>query len=336
MRPHQIENWALNVIDRVKSGQPIEDSRVELKSAWISPEKAARRIAGHANAARGAPILWLIGVDETRGVIGTQYEELADWYEKVKAQFNGLAPQLSDYNIPVEDKTVVALLFQTDRAPFVVKNPVYGKRGGGPVELEVPWREKTSIRSAARSDLLRLLSPLQALPSFEILGGTLKVTKGSYVDEDNQPKQYLRWLLNVELYAEIPAEAQVVIPFHRCDATFEVPRSIGRTTFGKISLHPPRTSGLGREPSKLLSLTIDSTRDEILILGPGKLYLRAREDTPVIEASFDNDALITASCLPIGADHKVIIDTELSRVAPWENEVYRWTIESTDQSEEGA
>ena len=69
MRNHEIEAWALGIIDRVIQKQPIEDDRVELKAEWPDALKAARRIAGHANAARGEPILWLIGVDEKAGAI---------------------------------------------------------------------------------------------------------------------------------------------------------------------------------------------------------------------------------------------------------------------------
>jgi len=65
------------VIDCVKKGQPNEDFLVELKRDWIEKGKAARRIAGHANAARGENILWLIGVDEKQGVIGVNATDLA-------------------------------------------------------------------------------------------------------------------------------------------------------------------------------------------------------------------------------------------------------------------
>lgn len=64
MNSRQIESWALRVIDCVKNGQPNEDFLVELKTEWIDTKKAARIIAGHANAARGENILWLIGVNE--------------------------------------------------------------------------------------------------------------------------------------------------------------------------------------------------------------------------------------------------------------------------------
>ena len=66
MRSHEIESWAYDIIERVQKHQPIEDSRVELKSEWIDATKAARQIAGHANASHGEPILWLIGIDEKK------------------------------------------------------------------------------------------------------------------------------------------------------------------------------------------------------------------------------------------------------------------------------
>src|SRR5262245_65218685 len=90
MRARDIEMWALSVIERVELKQPPEDSRVELKTEWIPPSKAARRIAGHANAARGEPILWLIGIDEKQGVQGGAFQELADWWKKVAFEFDGI------------------------------------------------------------------------------------------------------------------------------------------------------------------------------------------------------------------------------------------------------
>lgn len=158
MKKIQIEGWALRVVEQINSGQPNEDFTVELKREWPDAKKAARRIAGHANAAQGDFILWLIGVDETDGVVGANHLDVASWYAEVKTQFDGLAPALIDLNVPVEDQVITSLVFETDRAPFVVKNPMYGTSGGGAVQLEVPWREGTSIRSATRSDLIKLLS----------------------------------------------------------------------------------------------------------------------------------------------------------------------------------
>src|SRR5262249_7998798 len=151
-----IEIWALKVINRVQLKQPHEDSLVELKREWIPPSKAARRIAGHANAARGEPILWLIGVDEKQGVQGATIQDLADWWRQVQLEFNGVTPEMKDVNISWNGHAVVALQFETERAPFVVRNPAHGKSAGEPIELEVPWRDGTRTRSANRNELMLL------------------------------------------------------------------------------------------------------------------------------------------------------------------------------------
>src|SRR2546423_5353429 len=123
MRPSQIEAWVLRVVEVLEKGAPIEDSQVELKAQWPDPKKAARQIAGHANAAHGEPILWLIGVDEKTGAVGADREELSKWWPQVESQFDGLAPRVTDLNVPFNGVTIVALLMETDRAPFVVNNP---------------------------------------------------------------------------------------------------------------------------------------------------------------------------------------------------------------------
>jgi len=84
----QIEARALEAYDLVSSGARREDSGVELKADWPTPDKAARRIAGHANAARGEDILWIVGLDEARGVCPFAPEELANWWSQVRAVFD--------------------------------------------------------------------------------------------------------------------------------------------------------------------------------------------------------------------------------------------------------
>lgn len=167
----------LRILDKVQSKAPIEDNRVELKATWPDPEAAARRLAAHANAAGTERILWLIGVDERQAmVVGANYEELSKWLPAVNSYFDQLSlPLLLHINVPYNGPTVVALLFDSERAPFVVKNPSFGKSNGGPVQLEVPWREGTSARSAHRSDLLRILQAPKISnddPLVLVLGGS--------------------------------------------------------------------------------------------------------------------------------------------------------------------
>jgi hypothetical protein len=322
MRAHQVETWVLGIINRVKAGQPIEDSRVELKSEWITPEKAARRIAGHANAARGARILWVVGVGRRRGVVGANHEELADWWPRVRSHFDGLAPEISDYNVPVNGDTVVALLFETDRVPFVVKNPYFGKEGGGPVALEVPWREGTRVRSARRSDLLRLLSPLLRVPQVEVIGGNIEALK---LDGSGEP--VLRWMLKLTLYVTPYGDERVTIPFHRCQCKLWVSEEMGWRNADEFRLCPPRTQGWGSRPSQVLSETVAGTRDEVLIYGPGKVMLRAQVDTPPVTDVTDKGRA-KVSLLPANVDTPVSFSVTMSRCAPDADTVYGWCLSS--------
>lgn len=213
MRRHEIESWALDVVERAQSKQPIEDSRVELKAQWPDDvKKAARRIAAHANAARGEPILWIIGVDEqTGGITGTSFSDFAGWYNSVRAQFDELAPEPVSLNIPIGSLTVTALFFETEAAPFVVKNSE-----GGAVQREVPWREATGVRSATRSQLLRLLSPLEKLPRIETVASFVRISTGSLVNRS------IHWQVFLALFLTQPAGQESVFPSHRCEIVHKI------------------------------------------------------------------------------------------------------------------
>jgi hypothetical protein len=271
MKTYQIEYWALKIIERVDSDQPVEDFRVELKADWPPPEKAARRLAGHANAARGTPILWLIGVDERRGLIGARHQELSTWFLQVESYFDGLPPQMLDLNIPIANNTVVALYFETKRAPYVVKNPAFGSPNSGPIEREVPWREGTRVRSATHTDLIKILSPLQELPDFEIMSGELI---GYRMETNHTITIYLS--LDITFYVTPPNYQQIAIPFHRCEAKCIISDSIGWFYFTDFLLRPP-TLWIPNG-SIDLSKTIQSTQDEVLIFGPGKILLEGKSE----------------------------------------------------------
>jgi len=328
MRAHEIEDWALSVIKQVESGQPNEDYRVELKSEWPDEQKAARQMAGHANAAHGEPILWLIGVDEEKGVVGANDEELANWSAGVRAKFDGLAPQIMrDLNVPVEGETVVALLFDTDRAPYLVKNPAYGQANGGPVQLEVPWREARSTRTASRSDLLRILSPIQKGPSFELLNAWLKVypelvssAAGGLTCSD-APKNFT-WKLHMDFYVVPRTDARVVIPFHHCRASFEIPERIPETQFESIVMMPLSSIYFGGRghTKRVDSLTIESTKYEVLINGPGKIMLQGEVDLPKVEISREEDVRIQVALLPVDSEYALSFCETLHKVPPNEQQ----------------
>src|SRR5581483_1698115 len=161
MRPQEIELWTNNVIDVVLNGKKCEDFRVELKCKWEEPIKAARHLAGQANAAGGSPILLLIGVDEKANrLCKFDDKDIANWYSSVKSRFNGNPPDLLyETRLNLDSGQVVVLYFETDKAaPYVIKND----QQGGP-DFEVPWREGTSTRTANRTQLLRILVPIVRL-----------------------------------------------------------------------------------------------------------------------------------------------------------------------------
>lgn len=285
MRTHEIESWARSVIDQVNAGQPNEDQRVELKAGWIDAHKAARRIAGHANAARGGPILWLIGVDEKKGVTGAGLVDLANWYPQVESQFEGLAPNLTPVNIPAAGNMVVALLFETERAPFVVKVE-------GTDRLEVPWRGSTSVRSARRDELLRLLSPLQQVPTLDVVGSALEM---GFPDGTRTEV----WGAALQVYITPKDGSRIVIPFHRCkgELTF-TPSQNFKQAFAKIAV----------EPYSSKSTTVTATDTEAVINGPGMFVLTAEVTRARAGWKPGGDARVTFDLYLANMDHWVTID----------------------------
>lgn len=254
-------------MERLEKGQPTEDDTIELKTEWPRDHfRAARRIAAHANAARGEPILWIIGVDEKRGAVGADFEELSTWFARVKSRFDQLmAPNLISMAIPYEGKTLVALLFETDRAPFVVRIP----DSQGIVSHEVPWREANSTRSARRSDLIKLLYPIQKKPSLEILDGKIELQKSI----SGSDEQRYHWSLSMRVYIITFARETVVIPFHRCSIIFRPEGRPDEQKVENIKISPPTSYSTRALKQTNQSLTIESTDNEVLVNTAGLAYL---------------------------------------------------------------
>jgi hypothetical protein len=82
------------------------------------------------------------------------------------------------------------------------------------VAREVPWRDGTSIRSATRSDLLRLLVPAFELPLLEVFKTETRLWPNA--EEGN----LLRITLTV--YAVVTLGAAVALPNHHAHGTFRL------------------------------------------------------------------------------------------------------------------
>lgn len=275
MDVRHLEALVLDLADRVRRGEPTEDSRVELKSEWPTDHaKAARRLAGHANEMRGQEIVWIIGLRE-KEVVGAEREELANWWPSVKKHFDGIEPELLHcMNVPVDGGTVVALNFIADRPPYVVS------RGDW---METPWREGTRVRSARRSDLIRMLAPIAAAPELEVIGGEVSVRP------DREAPSGSLWFFHVEVYASLPFGERLSVPVHRCEYQIGYESPTGPVTVaraGGLRIGPitARTGGLQIAPimnGRPIDLHVDShtivsSSTEMTLMGPGVFRVELR------------------------------------------------------------
>lgn len=258
MRKAEIQAWALSVVDQVAQQQRVEDAHAECKRDWVDPAKAARQIAAACNAARGAQVLWIVGLDEKSGVCGASPAELSNWWSAVQSKFESVAPALNDVTLQAEGKTLTLLLFDSDLAPYVVANSA-----GGPIQFEVPWRDGTRTRSARRDDLLRLLAPIPERLALELLSAHLSARV------ENTPRGQAHYLRGfVEVYVDAPP-AYAVVPDHRNTGGV----TIGRKTFEadltvvRPSSHSSRIFLSHSGDSRLR--TIHTGIDQCIFDGPG-------------------------------------------------------------------
>lgn len=162
MTPAEIEAWARSVIAVVESRSRVEDDKVELKADWPNDAlRAARQLAGCANAAHGSPILWLVGVKEFVGVQPVTPRDLAKWWPEIASKFDGPSPSMKSHIFGHGGLTVTALLFETKGFPYVVQYPANDR-----VTRELPWREGAATRSATRAELVRMFTKPDQLTTY--------------------------------------------------------------------------------------------------------------------------------------------------------------------------
>ncbi len=332
MRPHEIEAWVLRIVDIVTNHQPIEDSRVELKRVFIDPRKAARRIAGHANASQGAQVLWVIGLDEEQGIIGVDDTEFSSWWGQVSSCFDGLAPGFEHINVPVgEGKVLTAVLFETDRAPYVVKTP-----NGGEVQCEVPWREGTMVRTAKRSDLIKVLSPLVTTPTFEVIECIVYSNSNSY-------EASLNWFTEISLYVISDLSVTHVFPFHKCSVQIldnsqntvsleDIEMGV-KTKSRAFALQEIDNTGLRVfNQSNSSHPTIKSTNNELFVSGPGQIQINAGQMKATALTFIPDKVEINLQSIYLQKSIKVEIPVGKSK-RHWKMNNWEYTLDQTEGDE---
>lgn len=219
MQSQRIEVQVLAIVDSVVGGGRVEDDRVELKREWpIEIGKTARRIAGHANAAAGEWILWIIGLDEKAHQVHEPADvEPADWWAQVSARFSEVAPDPKFHRIATRHGMVMAVWMDTGRTPYVVTTD-----GRGGAEREVPWRSGTAIRSARRSEILRSVIAEAAVPQLDPVFGWIRATQKPETPADPESETPARvHPIEVTYFVRAYTEAReaVQLPEHRWAVT---------------------------------------------------------------------------------------------------------------------
>lgn len=256
----QFEALVLAAVDRLKAGGSVEDDRFEFKREWPGPEKA-RQLAAAANSASGEYVIYVIGVDEKTGDVHPVGDvDVATWWPQMEARFDEVAPELLRHlAVPVSaTESVTALLFRTERAPYLIK-----LANGGETEREVPIRVGTRTRSAHRHELLRLLYPTVNVPRLALNSAFLGVDEPDYIGGDSDEVVHFRF--RAEVYFEYVQPGPVFLPLHEATATF----TSGELTFD-LRVHYTRPT----EP-RSAPFGVTLRWDGIEVTGPGAVIIEA-------------------------------------------------------------
>lgn len=301
----QIEHWVLSLLDDIKSKRAVEDARIELKAKLPPPAKAARQIAGHANAAHGQDILWVVGIDEKHGIVPFVDDDIATWFSQVKSFFDGEAPAMIDVRVTCDGGKVLSLLFDTTRVPFVVKRDLTGDVAADEVHREIPWRSGTMVRSARRHELFSVLMPLEILPQVEILGADLMSLQDS-------PNSICYWHMAVNMFMVPSSNRLTVIPIHKCDAVAWIAHELDCERLDRLNIIASGPS-MGEKQSS----SFFSTGSEIVFDRPGCVTLTSRTYRNRIMERGPPAARVRITMKPANANSRIAADLSFRQTDDW-------------------
>jgi hypothetical protein len=249
--------------------------------------------------------------------LGAPPINLATWYSQVRKEFDHVAPEVTDVTIDWQGKTVVALGFETDRAPYVVRNSNFGQPAGGSVRFEVPWRQGTAVDSATRSQLLLVLASSSRLPVIDVLEGQLAIERDSRGE---------RWNLSMLVYVTPASAERIVFAAHRVEAKHQ---SRGGQVIGpyagELEMLP---MGLRRGAYMPFTTqghpTISSTNFDLTIDGPGLVKLIAKHPAQKNEIEpLAEDRIGTFRIRPPGTDLPLVVTAQFTH-QPRDDWPERW------------
>jgi hypothetical protein len=315
LRRIQLEARALQAVQAVLAGGRVEDDLIECKADWPDESKV-RQLAAHANAARGDPIIWLIGVDENSHQVTTPRDiDPADWWPVMSKRFDEVSPDLLHTTVHLDGgKIVVVLAFTTDQAPYVITT---GTKEGR-VEREVPMRVATGTRSAHRHDLLLMLAPLVKVPK----AVPIKVTARADVGGVGETYPFS---LEAMLFFEHSGTHPVMLPAHQMWARVEFDTRHLTSDLPLIDMPISHSGMQGSEP-----FGVQQTRDGVVVSGPGSLevYGSARIEPERMGLLIQATPLQARLSFGVaGSDRRVELPARLYRTTPAAAQKIEWRFE---------
>jgi hypothetical protein len=326
LRPQQLEARVIELVDLVLAGGRVEDDLVECKSQWpdSTNRRSARQLAGHANKARGEPILWIIGLDEDAHMLtAVRSVDVADWWPTMSSRFDQEAPELEHHLVVHvgERQAVTALRFLTDRSPYLI----LGGGEDGKLDREVPIRDGTRTRSARRDELLRLLIPAVAPPAAQLLSATLTVDYEPAKEDGPVPDpDRTTFHFQATMFFEQPAMSTgvVMLPKHLMHARIEDPRGGFRSPVWELRYSYPQSGarpafGGTMERTVVVNTPtthgVDRRYDGVFITGPGTLVVTfwQRLDDDLLPMLLGHAIQVHLSLGVAGLDRRVRLDAEL-------------------------
>lgn len=189
----------------------------------------------------------------------------------MSARFDQVAPDLVQHlTVHVGDhETVVALLFDTSRTPYVIRT---GRDGA---ELEVPIRDGTRTRSARRHEILRMLTPALHLPAASIINASISMQWNAAATDGDAPRPERLWASGTaRIYVEHTDPASVFLPAHRLHGLLthrdvSIPISVKLWHHRRKDDPPPPRTGLEMRP------------DGVAVMGPGAFSCHLSADVDV-------------------------------------------------------
>ena len=366
----EIEYRALRALDRLAGNGNGSESAAAIGAAtadpflacfrsWPRPARAAaRRLAAHANAARGRDLLWLVGIGtQPSNSPGADPAAAEAWIGGLRPFFDGLMPRIVPVEVPLPavpnapelaaappsspsqtrrrrspqqassrgPRSVVALHIETSRAPFVVR--------AGADRLETPWLDLSAatdavtgdtaaddraLRSATRADLIRLLMPRLDLPAFELLEAQLTFYRNPHTTAYSRTT--FRWSLDASLYV-VPNAAGSHGP-----ARVVLPLHGCRGAVEIGDSFRSEATEFSVTPDKA-SPAVRVTESAVLVDDLGRMFLYLCGETRQPTLAWQEPATLLLDLLPTGAERAATVLARLRPETPLEaNQAGVWKL----------